>query len=397
MKQHSFGNLIIPVLNFLILFGSMLSAYQLRLLIPYGHELVDYQSQFLAQIVIFITSIILTTLAANLLTSLTDEKWLTPRRQYRLLLVELGLVCALILKFLPDVSELQLLYFGVGVVSLGAFTIVYPGRLRRNAYYHTNTIYQDLIALYKARSSIFVWLKYIIMARYAQTVLGILWVMLEPLMMSATMAIAFTYLIGRVTTDVPFFIFLLSGLTIFGIFRKPVAKSPVTLLAKGNIIKQLYFPREIIIVLDMGQSLIDSVFSILILIFLGIFYGIYPNIYYLFIPLPLFFLVCLSMGISFFISWFGLLARDLQQITGVVLQLLFYITVLYGGNASGQLAYIIELNPLIGIVQFFRDIVIYEQMPDFTGLFLSGTISLTILYVGYVFFKVHEDRFADYV
>jgi len=220
---------------------------------------------------------------------------------------------------------------------------------------------------------------------------------LLPLATSAVLAFAFTQLLGRAGGfSVPLICFILSGQVIFDIFRSSVQKSLTTIMGNIGVIKQVYFPREIIIILNLGETMVDLFFTFIVLMAINALYGIYPNIYYIYLPIPIFLMFALSAGLAFIFSWVSLLIRDMKQLVGVLLQLLYFTVVLYSPErAASEYEFIMAANPLSAIVVAFRDIVLYARPPDLQELFVPIVLSVALLYYGYVFFKVNEDRFVD--
>lgn len=301
---------------------------------------------------------------------------------------------------LPEVSLLQIGYFIIATGMVGVLVIVLPERLRATAYLQT-TVADNARDFWVHRHLLLIWLKYNIEARYRQTILGIVWIVLLPLAHALVLAFAFTELLGaKKILDVPFVAFILSGIVSFGIFQTIVFKSRGAILSSRGLIKQVYFPKEILVFLLVGEALVDFVFSFAATIFvLLVFYQSRINSYYVLIPIPIFILTALATGLAFFVGWFSMVIRDLEQLVAIFMQLLYYSTVLYSPTrvSNPTVKRIMALNPVAAPVAAFRDIVLYERAPDWVSLYLSGVLAVVLLYLGYVVFKVNEDRFVDMV
>jgi ABC-type polysaccharide/polyol phosphate export permease len=178
-----------------------------------------------------------------------------------------------------------------------------------------------------------------------------------------------------------------------------VLKAKESLLGATSIISRVYFPREIIIILVLGETVIDFLFVFAALIVINMTQGIYPNVYYILLPLPILIMTLFSSGLAFLLAWLGLIIRDLQQLLTVLVQLLFYIVVFYAPErvVSDDYAVIINFIPLAPLVTAFRDILLYERMPDLISLYYPLVLGCMLLYFGYVYFKVNEDRFMDFI
>ncbi len=377
----------------------MLIAVWVRLRIAIGNPLgADYHAQNSA---LYAALLISALLAYGVAAALPDgtrwKQWVDTWRQYRQLVLATGLASGLILLLLPDISQLQVAYFVVAALIIGVLVVVLPTRLRASAYIQSTTA-QDVREIYDNRHLILIWLRFRIQARYSQTVLGILWIVLLPLSMAFIMAFAFTQLLGRSSNlSVPFVAFLLSGQVMFEIFSHVVNHSKVEILSMMEIIQQVYFPREIVLLLIMGEALVDFLFTFVAMLFINWLLGVPPTIYILLLPIPILLMTALSLGVGFIVSWLSMLVRDMQQLVVVAVQLLFYVTVLFSAeNIDPRYEFLMSINPVSAIVEAFRDITIYGRAPDPVRLYLPVVMAFVILYFGYTFFKVNEDRLVDY-
>ncbi len=290
---------------------------------------------------------------------------------------------------------LALAFITVSVV-FSFMTISFQSSLLNNAY---APLSPKLIMaqLYDARSLMEIWFTNSINARYVQTILGILWIALLPLAQSLVMSFALTRLLKVQSIGIPWVVFLLSGRIIFGIFQSVVLQSSASLITNNELIKRVYFPREIIIILIVAEVLIDFSLQFVALLIIGWLFNLPPNIYYILLPIPVLIMTLFSTGIGLIVSWLSLIIRDFRPLLTILLQLVMYLTIFYAKRATGEnLEVMLVINPLLAITEAFRDIILYAQVPNFSHLLVAFFISLAILYPGYVLFKVNEDRFADY-
>lgn len=291
-------------------------------------------------------------------------------------------------------SVQHVVYFILNTWIIGVVMIWVPRR-----WHEEVPMRQSLAELRQQHHLIRLWLRYRIEDRYSQTFLGILWIVLLPLSTSLVLAFAFDQLMGvRTGADgVSSLSFLLSGIVIFGVFRDLILKAKGALLSAKGVISQVYFPREILIVLVLGETLIDFVFVFFAMVVINSMHGLYPNGYYVWLPIPLLILVMLTTGTAFFLSWLSLKIRDLQQLITVVMQLLFYLMVLYSPQrAAGDYDMLLKMIPLTSIIGVFRDIVLFGRNPDWVSLYYPFIVGCVLMYVGYSYFKAHEDRIMDF-
>lgn len=391
----------LAIFNLGIMTGGWMLAIWVRLFQPWGGALgAEYEAWPWDINLYFIGAIG----AANVIAiACQNIPWLarnlTPLRQFRVLILAMILAVITLLIERSELSQLQILYFALATSVLGLSIIVVPGHMRKNAYLQLD-ISNNLIELYRKRGLMFLWLRYRIEARYAQTVLGILWIVLLPLSTALVLAFAFGELLGRgeLPSGVPWVSFLLTAIAIFSIFRDTVLKARQTITGAINIIGRVYFPREILILLLLGEVMIDFLFVFIAMLMINAGQGIYPDIHYLLLPIPVFILACLSTGLAFLVSWLSLIIRDLQQLLTVLMQLMFYIVVLYSPErGSSQYGRIINAIPVTPVITAFRDIILFHRNPNFYSLGYPLVLGMALLYFGYVYFKVNEDRFMDLV
>lgn len=389
--------LLSALTNLLLLVVSMLVSVQFRVTLRAGQALgADYVAHTPLTYGLLALSLAGAYLLATILQQANQSHLLSVERQFRVYLVALVTNVFLILVLQPDISRLQMIYYLFFGAALGVGVILVPGRLRTSSPKQLN-ILDNLRDTWKQRHLLSVWTRFRIQSRYTETKLGILWIMLLPIAQATVLSFAFTYLLGARTTDVPFISFLLSGQIVFGVFQYMTMRSVSIMETMMGVISQVYFPREVIPIMLLGEALIDFCFAFVAFMALSTLNGVPPNIYYVYIPIPILIVALMSLGLSLILSWMGLLVRDLQQALGVVVQFLFYATVLFRVDvAPASFQIILLFNPLSATTEAFRDIVLYSRPPAISTLFFPLVVALSLVYTGYVMFKVNEDRFVDF-
>jgi lipopolysaccharide transport system permease protein len=295
-----------------------------------------------------------------------------------------------------DSHLLQLLiYVGISI-SIGALVFLVPAIVLRDGRI---SIPSRMAELRDKSYLVRLWTRYSIQSRYSQKVLGIGWVMVFPLMEAIVLGFAFSVLMGRGNVaGKPFVIFLLSGIIVFNLFSRVVQHSTISLLSSSGIISQIYFPREIILLVLMGEELINFFFTFLTLLIVNAFSSTFPNVQYLLLIFPILIMTAIAFGTSLFASFGNIVFQDLQQLVVLVMRLLFYATVLFSLRiAAPETAIFGLINPLTALVEFFRAIILYEQTPQFVVLVWPGLLAIALLYSGYIFFTHNEDRIIDYL
>lgn len=234
--------------------------------------------------------------------------------------------------------------------------------------------------------------------RYKQTVIGVLWAIIRPVL---TMVV-FTFLFGRIaqipTDGVPYPIFSYSGLVLWTYFSSAVAQSSTSMVGNSKLITKVYFPRAIIPASSTIVCIIDYLISFIIVFGLMLYYG-YPLTYgMLLIPVVLFVTWLLSIGIGLWFSALNVKYRDVQYALPFFTQTLMYLTpVIYPVSLAGQFQWILALNPLTGLIEAHRALVLGSGNVDWGLLGISTLITLVVFISGYMYFKKVEKYFADII
>ena len=234
-----------------------------------------------------------------------------------------------------------------------------------------------------------------IRGKYKNSVLGIIWSFLNPLLQIAVYAIVFPLIMK---SNLPnYTVFLCCGLIPWNFFSTATSRTSFTMIENGNIIKKVYFPREILPISVVTSEAINFIISTIIILAFVLGYGMGISKYIIFYPIILIIQYVLLIGISFIVSSVTVYFRDLQHFIGIALQLLFYATpIVYAPDSIPQnFQWILQFNPMTYIINGYRDIFYYQQTPDFTSLGIVLVISLGLSIVGYFIFHKLQKRFAE--
>ena len=231
--------------------------------------------------------------------------------------------------------------------------------------------------------------------KYKNSVLGILWSFLNPLLQIAVYAIVFPLIMK---SNLPnYTVFLCCGLIPWNFFSSTISRTSFTMVENGNIIKKVYFPREILSISVVTSEAINFIISTIIILAFVLGYGMGLSKFILFYPLVLLVQYILLIGISFIVSSVTVYFRDLQHFIGIALQLLFYATpIVYAPNTIPEnFQWILKFNPMTYIINGYRDIFYYKQMPDLSAIAIVLAIGIIICLVGYLIFNKLQRRFAE--
>ena len=236
-----------------------------------------------------------------------------------------------------------------------------------------------------------------IRGKYKGSFLGILWSFMNPLLMTLVYAIVFPYVL-RVTQD-HYVTFLIIGILPWNWFNLNIIQGTTVIMANSGIIKKIYFPREILPISIVTSGMINFLISCLIIAIFLIYSGIGFSMYILFLPLVIIVQYVLMLAIIFITCAINVFIRDFEYIINFFLQMLFYATpILYTAESFPKgIAGFMQLNPLLTIINCYRDILYYQSMPHLKSLAVVFAASLVLLFIGYKIFNRLGRRFAEEV
>jgi lipopolysaccharide transport system permease protein len=234
--------------------------------------------------------------------------------------------------------------------------------------------------------------------RYKQAVLGMGWVVLQPLLMTLVFTV-FLGVIVRVPSDnVPYPLFAYSGLILWTFFSGATSGSGNSLVGNAHLITKVYFPRVLVPLASILARMVDLLVSLVMLIGLIIYFraGVYPGL--LLAPLLIFLLALLALGLGMWTSALNVKYRDVGLALPVFIQLWMFVSpVVYPLTlVPERWRFVYSLNPLVGIIEGFRA-ALFGKSFNWPALGTSAIVTLALLvYAGYVF-KRREKTFADII
>ena len=234
-----------------------------------------------------------------------------------------------------------------------------------------------------------------IRGRYKNSVLGVLWTFLNPLLQLAVYATIFPLILK--STQPYYVIFVCVGLIPWTFFSTSIAQSSFTVISNGNIVKKVYFPREILPISVITSGMVNFVISTIIILIFCFGYGLGVSWHIVFYPIILLIQYILLLGISFILSAVTVYFRDLEHFVQIALQVLFYATpIVYDVSTIPEsFKFIMKLNPMAHIITGYRDIFYNQKMPDFKNLGILFILSLVFCIVGYIIFNKLQKKFAE--
>jgi ABC-2 type transport system permease protein len=233
--------------------------------------------------------------------------------------------------------------------------------------------------------------------KYRRSFLGILWSLLNPLLMMIVITIVFSNLFKFKIQN--FAVYLLTGQIIFTFFSEATSTAMSSILSNGSLIKKIYIPKYIFPVSRGLSSFVNLLFSLIAIVIMLIVTKQKISWTIILFPIPLIYLLIFAIGIGLILSAFAVFFRDLLHLYGVMLIVWNYMTPIIYPEDIVPLKYkfIFIVNPLYYIIKYFREVVLYAQIPSLKLNIICLGISLFTLLIGMIVFYRKQDEFILYI
>lgn len=231
--------------------------------------------------------------------------------------------------------------------------------------------------------------------KYKKSFLGVLWSFINPLLQLLVYALVFPFILKQNTDN--YVIFLIVALIPWNFFITTVTQSTNSIVSASGIIKKVYFPREILPLSIVTSNLINFLISCVIIVAALFISGMGVSIHILWLPVIILLQYILLLGISFFLSSVTVYIRDLEYFINVLMMLWFYVTpIVYSMDLFPErFRGLLNLNPMVPIINGYRDILYNQVSPDLPLLGLLFIGCMVLLVIGYLIFQKCEKRFAE--
>ena len=251
--------------------------------------------------------------------------------------------------------------------------------------------------LYQYREFLKTNVKKDIRGKYKGSFLGVLWSFINPLLTALVYAIVFPFILKGSQDN--YVTFIVIAILPWNWFTTVISQGTFCILANAGIIKKVYFPREILPISTATSGLVNFLISTPIILMFLLFSGIGFSKYILFLPVIAIIQYLLTLAIIMITSAINVYIRDAEYIINFFVTMLFYATqVLYSADLfPKQFRQFLYLNPMTTIINGYRDIFYYKQMPDCLALGIIFIISILLLLLGFKIFRKLEKGFAEEV
>lgn len=251
--------------------------------------------------------------------------------------------------------------------------------------------------LYKYRELLKTSVKKELRGKYKASILGVLWSFINPLLQVLVYAIVFPYLLNN--TGDNYLIYLVTGIIPWTFFSTVITQCVVSIKSNSGIIKKVYFPREILPLATAFSGIINFFISCIIIIVFCMIFGVGVSWHIIFVPLIALIEGVFALGIGMLLGAMDAYIQDLEYIVNFLLTLAMYgAPIIYRietFSSTSKLVKLINLNPVTHIINSYRDVFLYHQIPDMRIMGVLAIIATVTLAIGWLVFSKLEKGFAE--
>jgi lipopolysaccharide transport system permease protein len=241
-------------------------------------------------------------------------------------------------------------------------------------------------------------------ARYRGSILGMLWAFLVPMLLLGVYTFVFSVVFAvrwetNVESRAHFALVLFCGLLLYNVFNECLSRAPSLMLAHSTYIKKVIFPLEILPWVTLFAAIVNAAigFSILLIGYLFILGS--PPWTVLAVPFICLPILCLTVGLSLFLSSIGVFVRDAQQFVGILMMVVLFMTPIFYPLSAVPVDYqwVATLNPLAITIEQIRDALFRGILPDSSVFLILLAASVVTLWLGHFWFMKTKKGFADVI
>ena len=255
--------------------------------------------------------------------------------------------------------------------------------------------------IYNYRQMIYSLVNKELKVRYKGSILGFFWTFLNPLLQIAVYAMIFPYILKQQQPH--YLIFVCVGLIPWSFFTTTIIQSTNTIIGNANIVKKVYFPREILPLSVVLSGAINFLIATIIILAFCIGEGKGITWHIVIFPAILLLQMILQLAISFVLAAVTVYIRDIEHFVQIVLMLMFYATpivystaTLDGSTTTARfMKKVIMLNPMTTIIEGYRSIFYTQTLPDFKHIGIWYILSFILLVIGWLIFNKLQKGFAE--
>lgn len=233
--------------------------------------------------------------------------------------------------------------------------------------------------------------------KYRRSYLGILWSLLEPVLMTIVLTVIFGTLFNNNNPMFP--LHILSGRLLYSFFSNATNMSLRAIRANASMIKKVYVPKYLYVLSSIIYNYIIFLVSLVVLLGLCIILKVYPTWYILLSWIPLGLLFLLGFGIGMILATIGVFFRDMEYLWGVVMTVIMYASAIFyypEKILTSKYWWILKYNPLYQIIDMFRRCIMGQPITRFSLVYATGFVLVTTV-VGCLYFVKKQDKFILHI
>jgi lipopolysaccharide transport system permease protein len=235
--------------------------------------------------------------------------------------------------------------------------------------------------------------------RYKQTILGASWAIIQPFFSMVIFSLFFGRLAGVPSDGVPYPIFSYAALVPWTFFANGLIQSTNSLVTGGNLIKKVYFPRLAMPIAAILSGVLDFVLAFIVLLGMMLFFGIFPTINVVWLPLFLLLALITSLGAGLWLTAMNVQFRDIRYAVPFLVQAWMFISpVIYSSSMLEEpWRTLYGINPMAGVIEGFRWALLDTDTAPGPMIIVSSLVAIGLLISGAYYFRRMEKTFADVV
>ena len=257
----------------------------------------------------------------------------------------------------------------------------------------------DLRELWRYRDLFYLLVWRDIKVRYAQSVLGIGWAIIQPIAFMVVFSIIFGRLVKMPSDGVPYAVFSYTALVPWAYFSSSLVTSTTSLISNADMLTKVHIPRLLVPTSAVAGKLVDFVIALALVFGLMAWFGMAPTVWALLLPWFVILMAATAAGLGMWLSALAVQYRDVQYGMMFLVQVLMYATpVVYPASVvPDQYRLVYALNPMVGVIEGFRSSLLGTNPMPWDLITVGSISALAIVFFGLFYFRRMERIFADVV
>lgn len=233
--------------------------------------------------------------------------------------------------------------------------------------------------------------------KYRRSVLGVLWSVLNPLLMMVVLAAVFSYMFRFSIENFP--LYLIIGQTLFTLMSDSTTGAMGSIIGSAPLIKKIRIEKIIFPIEKVLFALVNFAVSLIAIIVVMVYYQVFPTAAIVCLPLLLVYMVLFCTGLGMLLSALAVFFRDILHLWSVIITAWTYLTPLFYpvDILAPWMFQIMQFNPMYHYVNYFRDILLYGNFPSLAANGLCLTMAIVVFVIGLIVFRKTQHKFILYV